>query len=212
MLVVTSYSALSFNINPLNQDIEVFTVSSANAFINITNTLNETAYYITLKSSNTDITFVDNSFNLTTGETKQIKIVIDSSISYNKEEEISVIYFKKQSVLLTPTQEIVHITNTQYNPSNKEIIQGSTIKFVNSDTIKHSVTSSLFDSELNPGQEFSYTFSNTGIVAYHDKYTNFQGSITIIDTFSNEFAHDPNKDEIFKLAVQQNLYVLVDIK
>jgi len=60
-----------------------------------------------------------------------------------------------------------------YSPTNYTVTVGSTVTWVNQDTVTHTVTENngLFDSgPLPPGTSFSYTFTQTGSYSYSCAY------------------------------------------
>jgi len=63
------------------------------------------------------------------------------------------------------------LSTTAYNPNPITVSAGSTVKWTNSDTIAHTVTSDqsgVFNSgRMAPGDTFSMTFQNKGTVTYH---------------------------------------------
>ena len=64
----------------------------------------------------------------------------------------------------------VEILNSAFNPSEVVINRGTTVKWVNSDNITHTLKSDtgLFDSgEMPSGAEFSYVFDSEGIYNYY---------------------------------------------
>ena len=64
----------------------------------------------------------------------------------------------------------VAIANFAFNPASLTVKVGTTVKWTNSDSVAHTVTSDtgLFDSgDLSQGQSFSYTFTTAGTYPYH---------------------------------------------
>ncbi len=74
----------------------------------------------------------------------------------------------------TPTVQVtpgaaVQIKNFAYNPLTLAITNGTTVTWINSDGVAHTVTSvtGAFDSgSISPGGTFSYTFNQTGTFEY----------------------------------------------
>ncbi|MFA6194492.1 MAG: plastocyanin/azurin family copper-binding protein [Patescibacteria group bacterium] len=66
-----------------------------------------------------------------------------------------------------PVPVAVDISNFSFSPSLLNIKPGTTVTWTNSDVVSHQIKSTAFNSDnLNEGQSFSYTFSNTGIFEY----------------------------------------------
>ena len=61
------------------------------------------------------------------------------------------------------------LTTTAYSPNPLTITAGSTVTWTNRDTVTHTTTSDtgLFDGNLVPNAQFSFTFQNKGTFAYH---------------------------------------------
>lgn len=69
---------------------------------------------------------------------------------------------------VTPSIIEVSIKNSVYDPSIIAIKKGTTVKWTNNDNIAHTVASGIFDSKaLQPGQSFSFTFNDVGIINYN---------------------------------------------
>ena len=166
-------------ISPETQSTTIYSTDAINLYLNLTNNLNESIYLLSLSTSNPDISFIENHFNMSINETKIVKLVLDTSTSYQNTSKINVIFYRKSEILLEPSDTNIIITNYQYLPIEQKIILGSKVKWTNNDTIKHSVTSSLFDHEILPSESFEYTFNIVGITEYYDKFTNYFGKIII---------------------------------
>lgn len=82
----------------------------------------------------------------------------------------------------------VTIKNMRFTPTDLTVWQGTTVTWTNQDNTNHTVTSDnttgnvRFDSgTLAPGQQYSYTFSNTGIYTYHCSiHPNMTGTINVM--------------------------------
>lgn len=64
----------------------------------------------------------------------------------------------------------VLIEDFSYNPSEITIRRGTSVTWVQKDSVRHTVTSDegIFDSGLlSSGQTFTYTFDKSGIFSYH---------------------------------------------
>lgn len=203
LLIIPSVMALT--IDPTSQSVELFTDKAENVFFNITNDRSEDIYYITLSSENEDIQFITNDFNLTKNQTKEIKLAIDTYTSYEEKSEIKIIYYLKSDVINDPTSETIDITSNKYEPNEIEVFSGSTITWTNTDTIKHSITSELFDEDLEPGESFPFTITNIGINNYYDKFTSLQGKIIVKDLIGQDYVHNPENDQAFNLNIKSKL-------
>ncbi len=73
--------------------------------------------------------------------------------------------------------ETVVFNQEQITPTRLEIQPGTTVIWMNDDTVPHTVTagarqepSGLFDFELVPGGEFEFTFDEQGVYEYYCRY------------------------------------------
>lgn len=65
----------------------------------------------------------------------------------------------------------VIMKNYEFNPSTLEINKGETVKWINKDSMAHSLTSNLFKSGNIPkGQTYKFTFNEVGEFEYTDVY------------------------------------------
>lgn len=85
---------------------------------------------------------------------------------------------------------VIHMVNSAFVPSDITVQRGTTVTWVNTDLVPHTVTSGseqaptgLFDShELVHMQTFSYTFNIPGVYAYYcDLHAGMTGTITVTD-------------------------------
>ncbi len=83
------------------------------------------------------------------------------------------------------TVNTVNITSGGYDPAIITVPSGTMVTWTNTDTVSHTVTSTsgVFDSSLDSGQSFSYTFSTPGSYNYSDS-NNASMSGTVIVTSS----------------------------
>lgn len=76
----------------------------------------------------------------------------------------------------SPTQvnsQIVNLANTAFDPKQISVPVGTTVSWVNKDSMAHTVTADdkSFDSgNLNPGDTFKFTFTKAGTFPYHCQY------------------------------------------
>jgi plastocyanin len=77
----------------------------------------------------------------------------------------------------------VEIRNNAFNPPQLNVAPGTTVTFVNNDTVPHTATADngLFDSgELAPGASYPVVLDGAGTVTYHCKlHPEMQGSIVV---------------------------------
>jgi plastocyanin len=69
-----------------------------------------------------------------------------------------------------PADNTISIKNSAFTPNTSQVSVGTTVTWVNNDTVQHTVTSdtNLFDSgQIEPGGKFTYTFTQAGSFAYH---------------------------------------------
>lgn len=70
----------------------------------------------------------------------------------------------------TSSGNTVTIQNMAFNPSTLNIQVGTTVTWINKDSVTHRVTSDtgVFDSgDLTTGMSYNYTFNQTGTFPYH---------------------------------------------
>ena len=83
------------------------------------------------------------------------------------------------------TPKIIDIANFAFSIPNLSVKKGETVRFVNHDTIPHTITSDTgaFESgNIAPNAEFSKTFSTVGTFSYHCSYhPSMKGSITVTE-------------------------------
>ena len=83
----------------------------------------------------------------------------------------------------TPAANTLSIKNTAFTPNSLQVAVGTTVTWVNNDTVQHTVTSDtkLFDSgPLDPGGKFTYTFTQAGTFAFHCSiHSSMTGTITV---------------------------------
>ena len=82
-----------------------------------------------------------------------------------------------------PAEVVVILQNFAFNPNSLIVPVGTTVRFINRDSVAHTVTSDTgaFDSgTLDSGAEFTFTFDQTGTYAYHCRpHRNMTGTITV---------------------------------
>jgi len=81
-----------------------------------------------------------------------------------------------------PQTYTVNIQNNAFNPSSVQIPAGSTVKWINLDTIQHEPKGNVFDSgPLNQNGVFEYTFNQTGTYNYVCAiHPSMQGTIIVV--------------------------------
>lgn len=90
------------------------------------------------------------------------------------------------TIVTTTTEEKINnvdvsIKEFVFTPEFVKVKKGTTVTWTNNDQIMHRVKSSLFSSNLiNPGQSFSFTFSEAGPVEYYCPiHPTMNGQITV---------------------------------
>ena len=77
----------------------------------------------------------------------------------------------------------ISLKDMAFTPGTEQVAVGTTVTWVNNDTVQHTVTSDtkLFDSgPMNPGDKFTYTFTQAGSFAFHCSiHTSMTGTITV---------------------------------
>ena len=101
-----------------------------------------------------------------------------------------------------PTTYHINITNSGFNPNYLTIKQQDTVIWKNKDTISRTVTSSLFNYNLNPNETATYTFNDIKQVNYTDTVLLYPGTINVVNKTAQSKANNPNYDKY--LAVNLN--------
>ena len=77
----------------------------------------------------------------------------------------------------------VEMRDNAFNPAQLNVAPGTTVRFVNNDTVPHTATADngLFDTgELQPGYSFDVFLDGAGTVPYHcELHPEMQGSIVV---------------------------------
>lgn len=85
----------------------------------------------------------------------------------------------------TPTANTVSIVNMSFSPSSLTVTAGTTVTWVNNDSVTHTVTETDNQTgpksgNLAPGQSYTFTFSSAGTYQYHCSiHTSMTGSVTV---------------------------------
>ena len=78
----------------------------------------------------------------------------------------------------------VEILNNAFNPPQLNVAPGTTVTFVNRDSVPHTATSDnkLFDLEIPPGSSYPVVLEGEGTVPYHcELHPDMKGSIVVGD-------------------------------
>ena len=79
--------------------------------------------------------------------------------------------------------DTISLKDMAFTPATLQVAVGTTVTWVNNDTVQHTVTSDtkLFDSgPIEPGGKFTQTFTEAGTFAFHCSiHTSMTGSITV---------------------------------
>jgi plastocyanin len=95
-------------------------------------------------------------------------LIVSACGSKNKQTEPIVTPSSSESLSAeTSTISKVTISNFAFDPAVLKIKQGTTVTWVNNDSVPHPIKSDFFSSDsLNKGQSFSFTFNNIGNFDY----------------------------------------------
>jgi len=79
------------------------------------------------------------------------------------------------------SNSIVKISNFSFQPKDLAVKSGTTVKWINEDSVPHSIKSDSFNSQtLSNGQSFEFTFNNTGTFNYSCSiHPSMTGTITV---------------------------------
>lgn len=84
-----------------------------------------------------------------------------------------------------PGENEIFLEYKTFNPTQLEVVKGTTVTFINKDNADHTATSTkLFDSgRLRSGESYTYTFNDAGIFYfycnYHSSNSQEQGAILV---------------------------------
>lgn len=82
-------------------------------------------------------------------------------------------------------QSQIEIKNFSFNPSSATIKIGTTVTWVNNDSVPHTITSdpdgaTFKSSTLQPGEKFQFTFASAGTFLYYCSiHASMQGTVTV---------------------------------
>ncbi len=81
-----------------------------------------------------------------------------------------------------PQTYTVNIQNNAFNPSSVQIPAGSTVKWINLDSVQHEPKGTVFDSgPLNQNGVFEYTFNQAGTYNYACAiHPSMQGTVKVV--------------------------------
>lgn len=97
-------------------------------------------------------------------------------------------------------EKIINIKSYTFQPGELAVISGTTVTWRNQDSVQHIVKSDMneFDSgTINPGKEFSYTFTAPGIYSYHcGIQPGMRGTIKVIESANQDALASWSRSEI----------------
>ena len=91
-----------------------------------------------------------------------------------------------------PGENEVWMKNNAFNPEEKDVLVGTTVKWINKDDTEHTITSSdgLFEGgSVAAGETYEYTFDSTGVYSYVCTiHTGMSGKIVVgnVDTGTDD--------------------------
>jgi plastocyanin len=102
-----------------------------------------------------------------------------------------------ENITVTIATNSMNLGNNAFGTNPLIVAPGTTVIWVNNDTVPHTSTSSngIWDSEiLNPGQSFSFKFNNTGDFSYFcEVHPSMRGMVRVTSTSStNEPSPSPS--------------------
>ena len=90
---------------------------------------------------------------------------------------------KKSSTSTTPVStNQVSMSSFAFNPDNITVTPGTQVTWTNNDSVTHTVVSNdnAFNSSINPGESFNFTFKDAGTFSYHCSiHTNMTGQVVV---------------------------------
>lgn len=185
-------------LNPTNLDFQILDNQVVTLQFDVYNNYTFPIYNVSLtelplKTTSDMILKLDNQ------STGKINVTVQSNEPFQASKNAKLIFFLKATRQESIGTLQVNLTNQGFLPRTSVIIKGSTIKFVNQDSIIHSVTSTSFDNTLNPAQEFSYAYNEKGDFPFHDTYLGYFGNVLVVDNVVNEMVYFPDYAVNFSL-------------
>ena len=96
-------------------------------------------------------------------------------------------YKSKNSYNSTPGTSKITITSSAYSPASLTVVSGSTVTWINSDAMAHTVTTedgNINSGDIAPGSSFSKAFMATGTYNYHDAHNTALTGVVIVTASS----------------------------
>lgn len=178
-------------ISPNNLDFQVLDNQIVNLQVTIYNNYTFPIYNVSL--TELPLKVISDKIQILNNQTSAIvNITVQSNEPFQASKNAKIIFFMKAIRQEAVSTIQVNITRDGFLPRYPVIIKGSTIKWNNQDNIIHSVTSTSFDQNLNPNQEFSYAFNTEGEYPYHDTHLGYYGSIFVINSTVEEYVYFPD--------------------
>ena len=109
----------------------------------------------------------------------------------------------------------VEMRNNAFNPAQLSVAPGTTVRFVNNDTVPHTATADngAFDTEeLQPGYSMDVFLDGEGTVPYHDElHPEMKGTIVVGDGSGSEGSttENPTDDDPTQNMLQDMLQDLL---
>lgn len=178
---------------------------------------NEQSSFEATFTNNFDFKIIDFEFSNTTGfsfpdielEPNESK-VITYSVNYpnaGSHSESTQVSFKYLVDLPEGQQtHYVNITENGYSPDRIIVREDDTVIWTNNDQITRTVTSALFDAELEPEGQFSWNFNDIGTIYYQDLILYYAGEVVVINASEEEKVNNPIHDTTWSF----NLEVALD--
>ncbi len=198
LLLITINGIKAFEIVPTSLNFTANVGQETSVPITINNLYNYPLYNISILSNGY--------FTMTPISSLAVNASYNTNLKFNTAElmnnkniTLTFIFYKKDNITLTPNSSIISIYHTYFSPNYIEIVQGSTITWVNNDSTLHRVremsSSPIFDSgDLMPSQLYSYIFNNVGNYTCRDYTWGFTAKIVVKSTQQEVMTHDVTKD------------------
>lgn len=196
VLLLSLISAdVSISPNPLS--VSVVVNHPNNYSFTITN--NQSFDIVNVRFSNLSMFTFPSNISLPKNTSKEITVLANTNQSFHGSIASLVSYSYYVNLPEEVTTYEIEITSNGLNQTFISIRDGDTIRWINSDTISHSLYSSIFGTiTIPPNSSSIRTFNQLGTFHYYDTsfniFNNFNGDIQVVNRTLPQLVHNPNYD------------------
>jgi len=185
-------------INPLSINTQVFENVETNQQTIFTNTHNFSIFNFEF-TQNPYITYPTIN-EIKPNESAIVSFKIKTNNTFNQNFNIVTKFLYLIDVNLPSKTYNVTITNSQFDPINLTIEQGDFIRWLNADTLPHTITSSTFDHLLQPNETRTLQFNQVENISYKDNNIGYFGFINVKNR-TLQFANNPEFNKVISINI-----------